>query len=503
MKISLGSSSKNTQPAKQKSQAQKKAHTQPAFNSGKEIEALDAEIGKLGRTINSANYQLMVLIREFDERAGWAKWGFSDALAWLKWRCDLSTGAARDKLRMAHALKELPLISDAFSTGKLSYTKVRAITRIATPANEAELIDMALRITARHVEEHCKQRRNAQKKSTAAANRANEKRDIRIWQDPSGDTVHFSIELAVDDATVIEKALEKAAVQLSSDTGSITRLPEEAISWRAQQVDALVSVCRSFLDGTGIGVNSSYENSSEISSLQKVSSSTADHYQVVVHVDETALAGSEAGTSQLPIESVRRICCDGSIVPLIESESGEPLNVGRKVRTVPTAIRRALWARDKGCGFPGCTHTRFVDAHHIKHWADGGETSVDNMVLLCSAHHKLVHEGGYSVKRDNAGQMFFRRPDGKAVPHCGYRLDDLLSSDTGFDLSESMDSIVPEDVDSAELSDKKNSQEFFDTSESSVRELPTAYTCRVVNKAAMYNLTQSLNQTNAHERHQN
>ena len=90
-----------------------------------DIEKLDDEIGRLNRSINASSYQLLVLIREFDERAGWLKWSFTDGVSWLKWRCDLGTGTAREKLRIAHALKELPLISEAFSNGNLSYSKVR------------------------------------------------------------------------------------------------------------------------------------------------------------------------------------------------------------------------------------------------------------------------------------------------------------------------------------------------------------------------------------------
>ncbi len=434
----------------------------------REIEELDAAIGKMSHAINAANYELMILIREFDERAGWAKWGFTDALSWLMWRCDLSAGTARDKLRIAHALKELPLMSDAFADGKLSYTKVRAITRVATPANEAELIDMAMRMTARHVEEHCKQRSNSQKSSSVSAKKAHECRDFRVWRDRARGTVHFSIEIPDDEVELIEKAVEKAAVQLASDAGSAARSPEEIGSWRSQQVDALVSVCRFYLDGV-VYSDSGHDHAEEPYNNQKTSTSSADHYQVVVHVDESALAGKETGTSQLPLESVRRLCCDGSIVPLVENDSGEPLNVGRKVRTVTTAIRRALWARDKGCGFPGCSHTRFVDAHHIRHWADGGETSVENMVLLCSNHHKLVHEGGYSVSRDQSGELFFRRPDGKAVPHCGYRLDDQIAGDAAFD---SIDS------DPAVMDYLKNSQEFIGgtvSSEPMIRESAAVY----------------------------
>jgi len=312
-------------------------------------------------------------------------------LSWLKWRCDLSTNAARDKLRIAHALKELPLLSESFSKGKLSYTKVRALTRVATADNEADLIDMAMRMSARHVEEHCKQRKNASRESTVTALKAQQNRGFRIWHDQAQGTVHFSVEIPAEEAELIEKAVEKAAVQLSAETGSVASKPEESSSWGTQQADALVHLCRLYLD-SDTGVNMAAEASSDENHKNSASSS-ADHYQVVVHIDEAALAGCETGSSQLPVESVRRLCCDGSLVGMVENDKGEPLNVGRKVRAVTTAIRRALWARDKGCNFPGCSHTRFVDAHHIKHWADGGETSVENMVLLCSIRVKYSIAG--------------------------------------------------------------------------------------------------------------
>jgi hypothetical protein len=107
-----------------------------------------------------------------------------------------------------------------------------------------------------------------------------------------------------------------------------------------------------------------------------------------------------------------------------ENERGTPLNVSRKQRTVSTPIRRALWARDRHCAFPGCHRTRFVEAHHVDHWVDGGATTVDNLVLLCSFHHRLLHEGGYRIRRDYRGELYFIRADGRAIPRCGYRADD-------------------------------------------------------------------------------
>ena len=178
-------------------------------------------------------------------------------------------------------------------------------------------------------------------------------------------------------------------------------------SWHAQQADALVTLARSYLAGEA-----------------DARTSSADAYQVLVHVDGTALADGE-GRSDLPIESVRRLTCDGSLVHIADGLDGEPLDVGRKQRTVSPAIRRALWSRDGGCAFPGCTHTRYVDAHHVRHWSQGGETSLDNLLLLCSSHHRLVHEGGYAIVKDYQGKWYFRRPDGRAIPEHGYRPEDM------------------------------------------------------------------------------
>ena len=400
-----------------------------------EIEELDNAIGRLNRSINSSSYQLLLLIREFDERAGWLQWSFIDGVSWLKWRCDLGTGTAREKLRIAHALKELPLISDAFSEGNLSYSKVRVMTRVATPENEAELIELARRMTVHHLTEHCKQRSNAQKSSTAAARAAQNSRGFRVWHDQAKGTMHFSIELPVEEGELLEQAVEKAAAQLTIETGLCAPgNDQEETSWSAKQSDAVVHVMRHFLSENHRDNLPESQSSSGNTSIS--SNSSADHHLVMIHVDESALTNTHSAkpkssnpdneTSQYPIETVRRLCCDGSIVPIIENSKGEPLNIGRKMRTVTTAIRRALWSRDKGCAFPGCSHKRFVDAHHIKHWADGGETSVENMVLLCSSHHKLVHEGGFQITRDQHSELFFRRPDGKAVPHCGYYRDDWI-----------------------------------------------------------------------------
>jgi hypothetical protein len=153
--------------------------------------------------------------------------------------------------------------------------------------------------------------------------------------------------------------------------------------------------------------------------------STADRYQVVVHVDEKSLRGG-AGRSGLPVDTVKRLTCDGSVVAVVEDEQGRPLDVGRKQRTVSTPLKRALHARDRGCTFPGCSRTRYLDAHHVKHWAEGGETSASNLTLLCTYHHRLLHEGGFQIRREVDGALRFVRADGRTIPRRGYRLEDFI-----------------------------------------------------------------------------
>jgi hypothetical protein len=102
---------------------------------------------------------------------------------------------------------------------------------------------------------------------------------------------------------------------------------------------------------------------------------------------------------------------------MLEDATGKTIDVGRKSRSVPAALRRALEHRDGGCRFPGCSNTRFVDAHHVEHWLHGGETSLANTVLLCRRHHRYLHEYGFSMELVE-GQATFRDAEGRVIPPC-------------------------------------------------------------------------------------
>ena len=122
---------------------------------------------------------------------------------------------------------------------------------------------------------------------------------------------------------------------------------------------------------------------------------------------------AQAVPGALSAETFRRIACDCGVVAVAGDGAG--LNIGRRARSIPPAIRRALALRDRGCRFPGCTHTRFLHGHHIQHWLHGGETGMTNLALLCTFHHHLVHEGGWTVARGESGELAFAAPDGRAL----------------------------------------------------------------------------------------
>jgi hypothetical protein len=376
------------------------------------IEALDKRILNLCTRINAATYELLVMIREFDERGGCLKWGLDSTAKWLAWRCDLSTATAREKVRVAQALKHLPLISETFASGELSYSKVRSLTRVANMGNEEYLVAFALRNPTRHVADYCRELRMGAPSSTGIAERAFSNRFLRVRRDANRGMLSVTVELPIEAGELIEKALDKAR---DDECLEIPDLVDT--SWSKRQADAFVTMLKEYLQD------------SDSDEAKK----SSDNYLVNIHVDQSALAGG-VGRSSVPIETVKRLCCDGKAVVMTETKDGEPLSIGRKSRVVPKGIERAVRSRDKNtCRFPGCCNKRFVDIHHIEHWANGGETAVEQLMLLCSKHHTLVHEGGFRIEKDFQDRWTFFRPDGIAVPDCGYHARDMLDDDIRYE----------------------------------------------------------------------
>jgi len=342
-----------------------------------EWETLGAEITELCAYIYAATHHLLELICEFDEKQYWAELGFQSCAHWMNFKCGFGMNSARERLRVAHALTALPKVSEKFAEGAISYSKVRAITRVADESNEDYLLMVATHGTAHHVERLVAQYRRARKLQDAEfANDQYLKREVTYYYDHDGCLV-MKARMPADQGELIIKALEMAM-----------ETSEEPEPIAARRADALCEVAETYMNNS--------ENSG----------STADRYQVVVHVGTRDIPHIDNGP-HVTAETSRRVACDCSSTVIHEDVNGEPLNIGRRSRTIPPPMRRALKTRDGGCRFPGCTNHKFVDGHHIKHWADGGETSLDNLVLLCRHHHHLVHEGGFDCKRSADGEIWF------------------------------------------------------------------------------------------------
>lgn len=361
-----------------------------------DTERLADEIAELAAHLDAATHQLLTLIGRFDESEAWGDQGALSCAHWLSWRIGLDLGAAREHVRVARALRSLPLIDDALRRGQVGYSKVRALTRVATPESEGALLDMARSSTASQLERICRGYRLALRNATGEIpDDEVETRWVRERETTTG-LVRFEIQVGAEEAAVIRRALEVAAAR-AWVPGDV---PAETRPASLRRVDALVAVAESYLTGAV---------------------DAGPPVEVVVHVeaDGTGEVGGmlDDGTA-LSHATAARLTCDAAVVTVTEDSRGNVLDVGRRRRTIPRLLRRALRLRDGGtCRFPGCTNRR-VDGHHVVPWARGGATALDNLCSLCRRHHTFVHELGFRIVPELGGFRFFR-PDGGEVEQSG------------------------------------------------------------------------------------
>ena len=436
------------------------------------IDDLGDEIATLAAHLHAATYRLLTLIAEFDRLRGWEQEGHRSCAHWLAFRTGIDLGAAREKVRAARALKELPQISASMERGELSFAKVRALTRVATSESEGALLELALCSTAAQLERTVRAWRLMCRFDENELERIRHRsRYFSVFPDEEGMYVVRG-RLDPEVGAMLMRAIDAASDALfragtsneiepkQRPADSVGLLAERALAvgfGRAERSGAAADERTS--DATGPGTadrtndaKSDFTNEGTAehragAAIVPLSGTRAERYQVVLHVEASTLENErEPGRSELEdgtrvsAETSRRLSCDTSVVRLTKApggkvpHSGVPddgvpdgkapdgsardgsmLDVGRKTRTIPPALRRALEARDRGCRFPGCG-LRFTEAHHVRHWADGGETKLDNLILLCRFHHRLVHEDGYTVHFPRGERPYFLDPRMRLLP---------------------------------------------------------------------------------------
>ncbi len=366
------------------------------------IDELAAEICTLTGHINAANHRWLMLIAEFDRRAGWSDSATQSCAHWLNWKCGIALGAAREKVRVARALENLPKVATAIACGKLSYSKAREITRVACAENEDYLLEIADHGTAQHVEKLVRAYRRCQEAEELSREARQQQNRSVSWRYDDDGSVILNCRLPAEAGARVVKAIEVALEEIPVANDVPAGTSAERVPFSARRADALTLVAESFL------------------AHGAMEAPGADRHQIVVHVAAETLRDRAAGCCEfehgpsMAAETARRLACDASVVNLIEND-GEPLDVGRKTRTISAPLRRMLNARDQGCRFPGCCNTRYIDAHHVEHWANGGETKPSNLVSLCRFHHHAVHEGGIRIEKLDDGALRFVKPDGMAI----------------------------------------------------------------------------------------
>jgi Domain of unknown function (DUF222)/HNH endonuclease len=416
------------------------------------LERLEAQICELAGHLTAATCRFLVLLGDFDARRGWASWEMSSCASWLSWKCQLSSGTAREHVRVARALRDLPVIRAEFGAGRLSYAKVRALTRIATPATEAGLAEIAGPMTGNQLERFARAHRQVSTADDAAAR----VRRRLVWRFEEDGSLSGTFRLPPLQGAVLLKALRAAVSDLEHphpsdiEQGLATQEPgvsaETPVTGQPQPptssslADALLVIAEAFL------------------AEKTAATDDPELYQVIVHVGTDAItpaspaaAGAGDVSAETPaaapeppappghpadplghpadparchvedgpaisVSTAQMIACSAGWSWMLHDSAGKLLDLGRRRRRPNAALRRAARERDTcRCRFPGC-ESRRVDLHHIQYWSNGGRTKLDNLVSLCKYHHMLVHERGHLIAAARDGTFTFYRPDGTAIP---------------------------------------------------------------------------------------
>lgn len=355
-------------------------------------EALIASVAQHHHAISAHQSQLLEAVAELERRKAWRVDGATSMVAWLVMRCGVSASTAREWVTAASKLRTLPKISDALAKGKLSFDQVKPLVEVAKPETDEALAEQATHWSAKQVRELATSSRNP---SDGQASGMYARRFVRFDDRRRS----FSGTLPEDQYAVVKETL----------VGRASRRVRERTPFDQRMADELVALCKGDRIGSGSG---------DPGAGTRAGGMRRNRPTVVVHADLAFLAGGEGGAAldtlgPMSREVARRLACDAKVLVSSDAPSGQSLNLGRARRDPSDVQRIEIRRRDKGCRFPGCTHTEFTDVHHVKHWIDGGTTDLSNLVELCDQHHRSVHEMGWRMSGDANVELTFRSPTGR------------------------------------------------------------------------------------------
>jgi hypothetical protein len=412
-------------------------------------EQVEAAVCDLGAQLAAMTCRWLGFVAELVVRGIWADQGARTPAQWLSWKAGVATSTAREHVRVALRLRELPAIHQAFAAGRLSYSKVRALTRFAIPELEDLLLRWSQAATAAELDQIATNFRAMQRGRAAADD--DELADPRYgWRErlDGPDTMTFEIRLPVEEGLELRQRLERrlqvaaardrasagAADEAGASAGAAGTGPDasagaadEAPGASAEALDEDVEVLHRSTgeelaqELLGIVLSADPEGVVDTSGL--------DRHTLVLQTPLASLV--DAGDGPVPVRdglgrirsmdrrTLRRLACEAGIVVAATGEDGTPLDIGRRTRRLSAALRRALHLRDRTCTFPGCHATRNLHGHHVEYWSDGGPTDLANLALLCAAHHRFVHERDWLIEVADDGDHRFAPPGGDAVPRSG------------------------------------------------------------------------------------
>jgi len=352
-------------------------------------------------------------LADIERRRSFERDGYLSAAAWLADVHRVEWGSARDQVRIARALEEMPETRRALEGGQISMSAVRVLAAArgtdasAFERSEPQLVAAATIHPIRDLQRvvlYWRQRVESERCPTRV-NWLHERRRLHASVTLGG-MVRVDGDLDPETGETLLSALGAVV-----DAEARSRTQEDVRTPAQRRADALGEICRQWLTRRD----------------RPTVAGERPHLVVTVSADalQGGIAGSGAaseGVAELdhggPVhpEVARRVACDASLMRVVMSGASQPLDVGRRTPVVPPAMRRAVVLRDRGCRFPGCDRPPvWCDAHHIVHWAHGGPTALHNLLLLCRRHHRLVHEHGGFTLESLDGQPVFRRPDGSAL----------------------------------------------------------------------------------------